>query len=450
MDIQFNKINPGHGVISITLHEPDYKSVVDQQIKHHAKNVRLKGFRLGTAPIDLVKKMYAPALLAEELPKLAMKILGDYITQESISIAMEPIFVPSPTTQDISNSSEHTFAFEIGLLDDFPIELGLHISVTKFEIGSAGDKSVGEFLEVLQMVHGVSVNLEESAEDAILHGTLKDISIGNDADKESDLDIRISVAHIPEHLRERFIGLRADQTLELPKEALINHSPAFLGISVDEHKDLRCHKTASLGLFTVSKINHVTSAPLTPQLFDLVLGQGVVDSEDPFRERVRNIILFDKRAEARYLFYNNLRDELFKHVSFELPDSFVKKWISVHNSEATIDQIDEIYKNNYLALKWEILLSEIVKRNNLIVTHSDILDEAKKTYLRTAQRLGDFDNQPSESAFEEIVTSFLKQGDGKFYRKLHVDLSRSRAINFIEKHISVMHKEVTVEQFDTR
>lgn len=446
MDIQFNKINPRHGVISITLHEPDYKSTVDQQVRHYAKNVRLKGFRLGAVPIDLVKKMHEPSILAEELSKLALKSLESYISQEAIPIFMEPILMPSQQPLDPANQTTFTFSYEVGLLEDLSVELGPHMSVTKFKVDSVGDKLVDEFLTALQIVHGISTDIEESCEDTILYGHFKG------AIEEVGLDLRISVAHIPEHLRKPFIGLRIGQTVALVEEALLTHSPALLAISPDACNRLKKNKVAWPGSFTISKVVYVTPAPITPKLFDLVLGDGVVDSEASFRESITRIILFDKHTETQYLFYKDLRDELFKYISVELPDTFLKKWLQVNNPEASLDEIDEYYKDSAQNLKWEILLSAIIRKNNLVVTHSDVFDEAKRIYLNDdTQNLADSsENQPFESNLDAAIMTFLKQDNGKPYMKLHERLSRSRAIDFIEKHVSVTLKEVTAREFDAR
>lgn len=446
MDIQFDKNNPRHGIISITLHELDYKSTVDQQVRHYAKNVRLKGFRLGAVPIDLVKKMHEPSILAEELSKLALKALESYITQEAIPLFMEPILVPSQQLLDPVNQTKFTFSYEVGLLEDLSVELGTHMSVTKFKVESVGDKTIDGFLAALQIVHGTSTDLEESCEDAILYGHFKGI-----IEEEAGLDLRISVAHIPEHLRKPFIGLRIGQTVALVEEALLAQTPALLAISADAYIRLKKNKAAWPGSFTISKVVHVTPSPIAPQLFDLVLGDGVADSEASFRENIARIILFDKHTETQYLFYKDLRDELFKYVSVELPDTFLKKWLQINNPEASLDEIDEYYKDSAQNLKWEILLSTIIRKNNLVVAHSDVFDEAKRIYLNdSTQNLANSESQPFESNLDSAIMTFLKKDNGKPYMKLHERLSRSRAIDFIEKHISVTLKEVTADEFDAR
>ncbi|MEF2228943.1 MAG: trigger factor [Candidatus Cardinium sp.] len=444
MDIQFNKINPNYGVISITLHEPDYKSCVDKQLKHYAQHVRLKGFRLGAAPTDLIKKMYGSSILAEELDKVAGAALKEYITQASIPIFIEPLCTTPAKTMDLQNQHTFTFFYEVGLMEERSIVLGPDISVTEFEIDNVGPKLVDEFLTGLQLVHGQSVQLETSALDAILHGTLIDST------EAVGLDIRISIIHIPEHLRAPFIGLRVGDQVMVTEEMLERHFSTLLSISSGQLATFKRCPSAWPAIFTVDNILRVTPAPIEPELFDRVLGKGVATSESEFREAIRKIILFDKRTEARHAFYAQLREALCKHNVVNLPEDYLKRWLFINNPEATLKEVEDYYHAHEESLKWEILLGSIVRQNGLAVTSSDVVDETKRAYLDYAHNNG-LQIDTSDAAIHAGTLSFLQGNEGsKYYSKLHNQLSRDKAIYFIKEQITVVTETVTAEAFDAR
>lgn len=444
MDIQFNKINPSYGVISITLDEPDYKSFVKKQLKHYAQNVRLKGFRLGAVPEDLIKKMHGPSILSEELHKVAVASLQNYIAQERIPIFMEPLCTTTLSEEDLKNQHRFTFSYEVGLIEERSIALGHYISVTEFEIDSVGPKLVDEFLEGLQIIHGQALHLEESEREAMLYGTLTD-STG-----AFGLDIRISIMHIPDHLQEAFIGLRVGHKVTVTEEMLKQHFSALLGVGSGAFTAFKRHKSAWPAIFTIGKIVRVVPAPIEPALFDLVLGEGVVGSESDFREAIAKIILFDKRMEARYAFYEDLREELFKHNVVDLPEDFLKKWLFMNNPGATPKEVEDYYRAHEETLKWELLLGSIVRQNGLAVTPSDVVDETKRAYIDYADNNG-LQIEANDAAIHEGALSFLQGSEGsKYYSKLHNQLSRDRAINFVKEQISVVTQTVTAEAFDAR
>ncbi|WP_419241154.1 trigger factor [Cardinium endosymbiont of Nabis limbatus] len=444
MDIQFSKINPNHGIISITLDEPDYKPFVDKQLKHYAQNVRLKGFRLGAVPADLIKKMYGPSILAEGLHKLATDSLKNYIVQESIPIFMEPLSVPPAQEIDLKNQSTFTFSYEIGLIEQHPIVLGPNISITEFEIDSVGSKLIDEFLAALQIVHGQTVHLDESAADALLYGTL------TDSRGEVGLDIRISIMHVPEHLRGALVGLSVGHKVTITEEMLAHHFSPLLGVSFSEFTSFKRHGSAWPAIFTINTIVRVVPAPIDPVLFDLVLGSGVARSEDEFRDAIAKIILFDKRTEARYAFYEDLREALFKHNAIELPEPFLKKWLLFNNPKATLEEIEDYYCAHKESLKWELLLASIARQNNLAVDSSDVVEETKRAYIDYANNNG-MEVEADDPTFHASALSFLQGNEGnKYYFKLYNRLARARVLNFIKEHITIVTETVAAEAFDAR
>ncbi|WP_184891145.1 trigger factor [Candidatus Cardinium hertigii] len=449
MDIQFNKINPNHGVVCITLYEPDYKPVFEKQLKHYARNVRVKGFRVGAVPVEVISKMYGRSILTEELLKVAASALKNYIEQEQIPIFIEPLLVTPKQDQDIDidlpNQQGITFSYEIGLMEYPTIELGPHISVTEFKISQVEGKLVDEFVEALQLIHGQRVNLNESTADAILSGSLE-MGAGT-----VTLPLRISVAYVPEGLRETLVGLSVGAKVMITQEMLKNHFAAILGISFGVFATLKKKYIAGPMMFTIDAISQVVPAPIEPTLFNLIFGKGVVDSVSSFREAITKIILLDKCTEASYTFFEDLRDELFKYNSIHLPDVFLKKWLSFHNPVATPEEVEDYYNAFEQDVRWELLLGNIVRKNNLTVTESEVIDEAKRIYADDIKnKLVDSQSEFNDSTIYPAVITMLAHDKGKLYIKLHQELSKNRAINFIKQHISVVPQTVTAEQFDAR
>nr|WP_162534098.1 trigger factor [Candidatus Cardinium hertigii] len=436
-------MNPAHGIISITLHESDYKAIVEQQLKHYAQKVRLKGFRVGAVPLALVKKMHGQAILAEELRKIAYKALQDYVTEEAIPIFIEPLLVAVPMQLDLLQQDSFTFSYEVGLLAIDNVALGPPISVTEFEIESVEDALVDELIEGLQWVHGQALPLKESDVHALLQGSL------TDSIYQQQIKVRIAVERVPSPLRAALIGCHVGDKVTITQAMLADHSPAFLGLTFREWAAFCKQEAVWSALFTIEKIAHVTPAELNIAFFNLLLGEGVADSQDAFRSAIVQVILKDKRMEAHYAFYESLREELFKYNQIALPEAFIKKWISVNNPNATAEEIAYYYTVEEANLKFEFILGSIVRNNNLAVTQSDVIEEAKRIYTDYAAH--NLKNRElEESDIQGGLLSFLQKDSGKHYAQLHEKLSKNRAIAFIKQHIAVISQKVTAAQFDAR
>jgi trigger factor len=444
LNIQYNKVNPNHGVVSITIEEADYMPMVKKQLKHYAQSLPIKGFRLGTASIEQVRKMHGQSILSEVLHNLADDALANYIKKESLPVFIESLLVESPKAEALKTQKTFAFSYEIGLIEDQNIVLGEHISVTEFQIDRVEGKLVDEFIEGACMVHGEAVEVPESTEDTLLFGTLE---VGND---EAPMRLRVVVDRFPQDMRKAFVGLSIGAEVPLTKEHLATHSTALLGISFGMFDALK--KADTPYVFKVQAIKQVTPAPISTKLFDLVLGEGVADTETSFREAIAKVILFDKRIQAEYAFYAEIRKVLFEHVAVSLPDAFLKKWLVAKNPEATLQEIERYYEDSKEDLKWEILLSILIRKNELTVTDSDVIEEVKRNCWDYLQKQAGIEEMAAynDQNISKFALDFLKQKDGKNYLTLHEKLSRARAIDFIKRNIQRVVENVTAEAFDAR
>ena len=447
MDIQFNKLKPSHGVISITIHAPDYQEAIEKQVQHYAQHTRLKGFRLGTVPTDLVRKIHGVSILAEELNKLATNALKTYIKQESISIFMDPLLVDAPSEKDFKDyqGKAFNFSYEVGLMEDTPIDLGPHIAVHEFKIEHVDDALVDEFVSGVQLVHGTSLAMETSTEDAVLHGSIED------ATSKESIALRIVIARIPEDFRKAFLGRQVGDEIMLTKEMLAGHTASLLGLVSSLFAYISYQGTFPY-TFKINKINCITPAPLDTKLFDLVLGPGVANSAAAFKEALAKIILFDKRNEANGLFDENLRDTFLNHFPVDLPDDFIKKCLLSKNTKATLEEIASYYEDYQKNLRWEILLGRVMRSNDLVVSPDEVIEEAKRYYSNyLKENLSQEEVEKySQADITQVALSFLKKDEGKHYIELHEKLSRSKVLSFIKQKIAITAETITISAFDQK
>ncbi|MBX9890014.1 MAG: trigger factor family protein [Amoebophilaceae bacterium] len=447
MDIQFNKLKPSHGIISITIHAPDYQEAIEKKVQHYAQHTRLKGFRLGTVPTDLIRKIHGVSIVAEELNKLTTNALQTYLKQESISIFMDPLLVDAPSEKDFKEYKDKpfNFSYEIGLMEDTPIDLGPHIAVHEFKIEHVDDALIDEFVSGIQLVHGASLSMDTSTEDAVLHGSIEDAASGE------VIELRIIIARIPEDLRKAFLGRQVGDEIMLTKEMLTGHTASLLGLISSVFAYISYQGTFPYS-FKINKIACITPAPLNTQLFDLVLGPGVASSAVAFKEALAKIILFDKRNEANSLFADSLRDTFLNHFPVDLPDDFIKKSILAKNTKATLEEIASYYEDYQKNLRWEILLGRIMRSNDLVITPDEVIEEAKQHYINyIKENLGQEEiDKYSETDITQVALSFLKEDEGKHYITLHEKLSKHKVLSFIKKNITITVETVTISAFDQK
>ena len=76
MNVTFEKTDELNGILSVSLEKADYDPKVEEQIKNYRKKAQIPGFRPGTAPVPMIKKLYGKLFIAEEVNKLAHILLS--------------------------------------------------------------------------------------------------------------------------------------------------------------------------------------------------------------------------------------------------------------------------------------------------------------------------------------------------------------------------------------
>ena len=133
MDIQLEKNSGTEALIKIKLKEADYQPKFKEKLKSYSKQANIKGFRPGKVPIGVIEKMYGKSIMVEEINKILVDSLKDYISKNDIKIIGDPL-PNNEKAQEIDWDTQKEFDFEysIGLIDEFEYKLGFKIN--KFQI----------------------------------------------------------------------------------------------------------------------------------------------------------------------------------------------------------------------------------------------------------------------------------------------------------------------------
>ena len=111
-------------VLKLQITPSDYNEKVDVALKDYRKKAKIDGFRPGTVPMGIVRKMYGKYVMVDEINKLISENLQSYITENKLQILGEPL--PNETEQKTinwENDTEFEFTFDIALAPEVNVEL---------------------------------------------------------------------------------------------------------------------------------------------------------------------------------------------------------------------------------------------------------------------------------------------------------------------------------------
>lgn len=196
---------------------------------------------------------------------------------------------------------------------------------------------------------------------------------------------------------------------------------------------------------TVEKINRQEPADLNQEFFDQVFGEGEVDGEEAFREKLRGEIQksFDSETEKQLGF--DLLDQLIDSTPLELPENFLKRWIK-HSSEnpVTDEQIATEFDGFARNLRYQLIVNKLSKENDITVTPEEIKERTRQQiFAQYGQYFGG--GMDMDKVLNEWADGMLKKRE--HVEKTYQEVLNEKLMEFIKQQVTIDEKTVSLEEF---
>ena len=437
MDITLDKKNSNEASIKIKLIEDDYQSKVTEKIKDYGKKAQVNGFRPGKVPAGIIKKMYGKSILVEEINHLIGHAIQDYIKDNDIQILGEPL----PNRKDAEsidweNQTEFEFEYNIGLVEEFSVDLSKKLKVKEYAI-KIDDKVIDESIDNVRLQFGKMTNPEVSEEGDSLFGTFNQIA--GDIEHDSVLEF----SEFKKTDAKKFIGKKKGDVIKVDLNKLFADDAkraAQIGKTKDEIQDLD-----GAFNFTVKNVNRKTAADIDQELFDKTFGPDMVTSEEEFRQKVSETIGQNYHRETSGWLVKTIQDKLIEKTSIPLPDGFLKDWLKVSGegkvSDDDIAREYDIYANQ---LRWNLIVGKISKEHEIKPEHEDIL---AATRAMIAAQFGGSGLGQLTDQMDSFVDNYLQGENGQNYMKMAEQVQQEQVLDFIKSKIEIKQEEVGLEKF---
>lgn len=447
MKSTLNKTNDVNGTIVIELEKADYQEKVDKSLNQYRQKANIPGFRQGKVPRSVIQKMYGKAVLVDEINKIVTDELGNYIRENKLKILGEPISDDSEEKQvDLENDELMKFYFDIALTPEFELTLDKSTELTWYNV-KLEDDLFEKQMDVYRQNYGTYASIDGEAKDTdLIKGTLTEVD--GDADKDNGLVIENAIL-MPSYLKDEtvkssFIGAKVgDSVVFNPKTAYDNNEAevaSLLQTTKDKVADINCDFR-----FDISEVTRYQEAELNQELFDKVLGEGIVTTEEEFRTRVASELSNQFKPNVDHLFIHEARDiivEKMKDVQF--PDAFLKRWLLESSEERTAEQVEEDYPKILEDLKFHIAKQKIVEEHEIKVEFSDIEALAAEVAKAQFAQYG-MTNLPAD-VLQNYTKSLLEKEES--VQNLVERATEDKIINWLKENVTVVDKEITSSAFN--
>ncbi len=438
MDINLERIDDLNAVLEVKITPEDYTEKVEKSLKEQQKKMNLPGFRPGKIPASVVKKMVGKAVLADEINKIVVDSMFNYLDQNKIDILGNPLpnFEKTPE-MDWETQTDFSFFYDLGMSPNFEFELSDKIKIDYSNIISS-EEEIEKYLVDIRKRYGKYSSPEVSEIDDLLYGEFIELDDNGDV-KENGVKNASSIlatAIKDAKLQMKFVGLKKDDAVdfELLKTFDSKHEIHHM-LNVEENKIAELNKNFRFKVLNVSR-NELSE--INEEFFEKVYKDDNIKSEAELRERIRKDADNTYRVEADKKFLSDAVESLIKQTEITLPDAFLKRWLlNANEGKFTAEQIESEYSAYQDSLKWQLIENRIIKKADISVTETDVKNFIKD-YFRKAYPVDPTDPD-AEKRLDEIADSYLKKKENakNIYDKL-----------YDEKLIDVLKSSVTLNSID--
>ncbi len=445
MDITQENIDELNAVVKIKIGPEDYKEQYEKSLKKYRSQLNLPGFRNGKVPIGVIKKKYGPSVLAEEINKVLSSSLQSHIRENKLEVLGNPLPKENEAEQyDWHNPSDFEFSYEIGLAPNFEIKLSKR-EKHKYVKLKVDDELIDKQVEDFARRYGKLTQGEVAEERDMILGLFAELA-EDGSEKEGGIrhSSTVSIEYIQdEKIKKSFIGKKVGDTVENLDPKSVSRGAADMGAMLGIPKE-EAERLESSFNFTFTEIKQMQPAETNQELFDKIYGEGNINSEEEFRDRISKELEVSFEKDSDRLFKRDFSKKMTEKLGMNLPDEFLKKWIMASNEkEISREEVDKEYDDYADSLKWQLIEKKLIEENELQVDEEEVLGFAKGLIANNYAQY----NMPIPEE-DELTKSALKVLKSQDEAKRIFDmLYDQKLIAFLKETIKLDEEQVSYDDF---
>jgi trigger factor len=419
MNVTHEKAAENVQQLCIEVQKADYTETVETALKKYRKTAQIPGFRVGNAPIGLIKRQYEKPLIADEVNKITGESLQDFFKKNNIDILFEPMLIEEKSTVDFENREDFVFTFEFAIQPKFKVDFAALPLMKSFKIVAAKDE-IEDYMNQIRKRHGDYINPEAVEEDDY-------VSVKWGEDENGFFFVK----DLSEKGKEWFLGKKTDTPVNITFGEMFT-SKENLKKFLKKEGEIDEKSSAEV---TISSIGRVDLAEMNEDFFKKAFPDGSITSVAAFENLAAQQIETQWKQESDKKFMNDAIALLIQNVSLELPEDFIKRFILKNNTEITKEKLNEEWGKYLDSFKWQMIESKLGKDENIEVTLDEIKNNIRNFYYQNY--FMQFNLADVEERLNQLVEEAVK--DQKQVKQLYDQL-------FDHKIMLVLQSKMNLEE----
>lgn len=447
MNITLTNIDPVNAIIKMDIAQADYAGETEKTLKNLRQKASIPGFRKGMAPMGYVKKMYEKSVIAEQVNKVVSNNLNNYIRENNLNLLGEPL--PSEAEQktiDFDKDVDFEFCFDIALSPVIELKLTKGDELPYYSI-EVSDEMLNKQIENYRASYGTYGQGDQVEGKDLAKGLITELNEDGEM-QEGGIALSDGIL-MPAYMKDeeeknKFMGTKVGDVITFNPYKAYEGNAAELASLLKISKDIVHEYQYTNFTFEIKEITRYIEGELNQELFDKVLGEGTVKTEEEFKDKVKEMLGSQTKPDSDYKFLLDARKLLDKKAADVIfPEAFLKRWLLVSNEKRTPESVEQDFPKIMEDLKFHLIKEQIIKDNGFKVEEADLNDAAKIVVKVQFAQYGMANI--SEDMLEYYAKDLLKKEET--VRNLVDRVLEDKLIEWLKGTITVQEEEVTVDEF---
>ena len=433
----------GENLISIKMNveKADYEELVNKTLKQMRQKANMPGFRPGMVPMGMIKRMYGTTAKMETLNDLVSENLNKYIFDNKLDLIGYPLSdLDQQQPADLENAENFDFYFEAALRPEINVDF-TNTMVDFYHIVPT-DEEVGNVIDDLLTRNPNTSHPETVGEDDRIEIKIREAKNGKEIEGGFQKDgLYFNMSQIKNKTqRKKFVGK------EVGSEFVVNFAKVF-GSEEEASKVLGKDAPAASDFNIIIDDAIRNEKPeLNGEFFEKIFPKKDIKDLDAFKAAVKVEMEKQHEAETDPVLFNKMIDELVEAVKFNLPDNYLKRWITDNSQgKITAEDVEKNYESDYVkGLRWQLIEDSIVKANPELVIKDE---ELKDFVLRQIFPGIDYASLEDDmkANLDKIAANYLK--DQEQVNHLKNQLADIKMTAFLKGKMNINYTDTTAADF---
>jgi trigger factor len=440
MNIIQENVDALNAVLKVEVTENDYTGQVNQFLKKQQKSASMQGFRPGKVPFGLIKKMYGVNAKVEEIQKLTNESIFKFIKDKKLDVLGQPLPKEMDENIDWNTQKEFVFEYDLGLSPEINVKLTGNKKFTSYAI-KPDDNLIDKYVEEVTSRYGTAGTGDIIEEKDIVVSDIAELENGELKEDGLSKLANVSVERATDDFKKKLIGLKPNA--ELVVDLLDIYGDLSEVAKLMEVESSAIESAGKEFQFKVVSISRMVAAELNQDLFNKVYGEGTVNSIEEFRKKLAEEAQGMLDGQGKNKLRNDIVEYLLDSVKFDLPDSFLKKFIHATSKEpVTVEQIEADYEQHSSTFRWQLIENKLIAEHDIKVEESEVVDKAKEMIVANFKQFGQ-EVPPQE--LENYAKTVLGKEEER--QKMFNELYSDKILDLVSEKCKLESKEVTYDEF---